>query len=459
MRSMAEPPGNHRAGTGFWSGVGRLGRRLARWAAYVLVVVALGILFWLRHALYDHWSRFPRQAKALAALRAQRHSVASLPGWHEYRGILHAHSKLSHDCQVSFEDLQEVLKKTGIDFICLADHCRDGRADFDSQWRGLHDGKLFIPGFEMRDGFMPLGARPGTVLSNETDSATLARQIAQSGAVLFYAHPEEPREWDLPELSGMEIYNIHTDFKRYPGGIRGLLPEFLVNQARYPEQIFWRMFQRPTDFLRHWDQLNATRHITGIAGNDCHQNVGFRLVCTGPDSLRVEDTTPNFRRTVRLNWLTRPLASLLLGPLETDREVLHVQLDPYERMARVVNTHVLARDLSEEEILSALRAGRAFVGFDLLADSSGFSWWASNGTNNALPGESGTLSRTTTLHAWSPLPCRFTVFRDGLQVARGQGRQLDLAVTQAGKYRAEAELQVDAEWFPWVYVNPIQLQQ
>lgn len=429
-----------------------------RWGFYLLVVLTLVILFWLRHALYNHWVRFPREAQALATLRAQRHSLSAPTGWHEYRGILHAHSKLSHDCLVSFEAIQQVLKQTGIDFICLSDHCTNGLADFDSQWRGLHDGKLFIPGFEMRDGFMPFGAQPGTVLSDQTDSPTLARQVIDRGGVLFFAHPEEPREWDLPELTGMEIYNIHTDFKLYPGGVRAMLPEVLVNQGRYPENVARLLFQRPSEFLRRWDQLNRTRHITGIAGNDCHQNVGLRLVCTGPDSVRIEDATPRYRKEIQLNFLTQLLARWLLGPLENGRELLHFQLDPYERMARAVNTHVLARDLTEEEILNSLRAGRAFVGFDQLADSSGFSWWAENGTNTVLMGELGILSRKTTLHAWSPLPCRFTILRDGTQVARIQGRQLDLVPPDPGKYRVEAELQVGTEWIPWVYANPIQLR-
>ena len=39
---------------------------------------------------------------------------------------------------------------------------------------------------------MPFGVASGVVLSNQTDSATLARQISENGGVLFYAHPEDP---------------------------------------------------------------------------------------------------------------------------------------------------------------------------------------------------------------------------------------------------------------------------
>ena len=38
----------------------------------------------------------------------------------------------------------------------------------------------------------------------------------------------------------MEIYNIHTDFKRRSAGLGGMVPDLLVNQRRYPEHVFRR---------------------------------------------------------------------------------------------------------------------------------------------------------------------------------------------------------------------------
>jgi len=412
----------------------------------------------MRGALYNRFVRFPREESAWKSLRAERQPVSENGPWHEYRGILHSHSSLSHDCSVSFEKILRVLKETGIDFICLSDHCANGRADFNSQWRGLHDGKLFVPGFEMRDGIMPFGAGPGTVLSNQTDSATLAKQLVENGGVLFYAHSEEPREWERPELTGMEIYNIHSDLKRNRRGLRILLPDLLLNQRRFPEHVFRLIFKRPTNFLQHWDELNSTRHITGIAGNDCHQNTGLRGIVTPSNSLRIEDTSPKTIITLRLNWFTRGAARILFGPLQVNRELFHVQLDPYERVARFVNTHILARELSEPALLDALRAGRVFIGFDMIADSAGFGWWANNESGSIAMGETGPLSHETVLHARSPIPCRFTVLQNGRRLYQAEGRKLDWPAPIAGKYRVEAELNVCGEWTPWVYANPIELQ-
>ncbi len=433
-------------------------RRIFRFAGVALLLLGLALLFWLRGALYNRFVRFPREEAAWQGLRVQHEPVADNAGWNEYRGILHSHSKYSHDSEVPFEEILRVLKAARLDFICLSDHCVEGRADFDLQWRGLHDGKLFIPGFEMKDGFMPFGVAPGVVLSNRTDSVILARQIAENGGLLFYAHSEEPRDWDRPELVGMEIYNIHTDFKRSSTRLRGMVPDLLVNQGRYPEHVFRTVFFRPVDFLCRWDELNRSRHITGIAANDCHQNVGVRGFYTPSDSIRVEDTSPRTLKEFKLNWFTRPLARLFFGPLEPGRKLFHLQLDPYERSARFVNTHVLARELTEPAILDSLRAGRVFIGFDMIADSSSFRWFAADGAARAVMGETVATSKELHLHAKSPLPCRFTILRDGTPVCRQEGRGLDWSPPGPGKYRVEAELKILDEWVPWVYANPIELR-
>jgi len=425
------------------------------WAT--LVVAAL-VIFWLRGALYNRFVRFPREAAAWQAVRAQWQAVTNNAGWTEYRGILHSHSMLSHDSEVPFEEILRAMNTAGLDFICLSDHCEHDRADFSLQWRGLHGGKLFIPGFEMKDGFMPFGVASNVVLGKQTDPAVLAQQIVTNGGVLFFAHPEEPRDWARPELTGMEIYNLHSDLKRHRGGLRAMLPDMIVNLGRYPDHIYRELFHRPTDFLRRWDELNLTRHLTGIAGNDCHQNVGVRVVYTAADTIRIEDTSPKILTEFKLNWLTRPLARLCGGKLEPGRKLFHVQLDPYERSARFVNTHLLARELSEPAILDALRAGRAFIGFDMIADSSGFRWFAENPSGLAVMGESLPYDRSTKFHALSPELVRFTILRNGGVVHQQEGRQLEWTPSRPGKYRVEAELKLNGEWVPWVYVNPVELK-
>jgi hypothetical protein len=440
--------------------VGRF-RKMLRWMLVFLVLgtFAGGALtvFWLRGAIYNRYVRFPREAAAWVAIRADRKPVLETAGWNEYAGAIHSHSEFSHDSEVPFPEILRVLKETGREFIAMSDHCVEGRADFNMQWRGFHGGKLFIPGFEMKEGYMPFGLAPGSVLSNSMPGDVIARRTVEQGGVLFFAHSEEPRAWDCPQLSGMEIYNIHTDVKRRKG-ITWLLPDILVNLRVYPDHVMRRMFTRPSDLLARWDELNKTRPITGIAGNDCHQNNGVRVIYTKEGALRIEDTSPRTLRVVPLNAFTRRVAGLLLGPLEPGRKLLHLELDAYERMVRYVGTHILAHDLTEPDVLDALRAGRAFVGFDMIADSSGFRWLATNATARAVMGESIALAPGTQLRAHAPQHCRFTIVKDGASVHQAEGRDLEWAPSSPGRYRVEAELNVAGEYVPWVYANPITLR-
>jgi hypothetical protein len=425
--------------------------------AGVLLVTA-GLLFFCRSAVYNRFVRFPQEERAWKSIQADRRVPPDLAGWKDFRGVLHSHSHLSHDCEVPFEEILRVLKQTGRDFICMSDHCDEGRADFSAQWRGLHDGVLFIPGYEMKAGFMPFGVASGTVLSNQMDPAALAEGILKAGGLLFYAHPEEPREWNRAELTGMEIYNTHADLKDEKGGLLGLMPELLVNQRRFPDQVFRTFFDRPSPNLRRWDELNLNRHLTGIGGNDCHQNTGVRILCTSSGSLRVEDTSPKTLKELPLNGLTKPIARFLLGPLSPGTVLWQLQLDPYERMVRHVTTHVLAKDLDERSILDSLKAGRAFVGFDTLADSTGFQWFAAGGSNPALMGESLPLGKELVLKSRSPHRCRFSILRNGTPVHQEEGWEVNWVPAEPGNYRVEAELQIRDEWVPWVYTNPIHLR-
>jgi hypothetical protein len=421
------------------------------------LTAALLLLFvWLSGAVYNHFVRFPAEQKEWEQIRASRQALSADPEWQEFRGIIHSHSELSHDCEVTFEEILGVLKANDLDFICMSDHCKDGAADFDAQWRGVRDGKLFVPGFEMKNGFMPFGARSGTVLSNSTDPAVLARQIVESGGILFYAHPEEPRDWERPELSGMEIYNTHTDFKRI--GLRGILPDLLINQRSYPDQVFHSISRRPSEFLKRWDLLNQSRKIVGIAGNDCHQNTGARAFCSTNGTLVIEDTSPKVLAEYRLNSVTRAFAAMCFGPLEPGRRLFHIQLDPYDRMSRLVNTHLLARELSEPAILDALRKGRGFVGFNMIADSSGFQWLATNSVTRAVMGEQIDFTSDIMLRAASPHACRFTVVKDGIPVHSEEARRFEWRPPGPGKYRVEADLNIRNRWVPWVYTNPIELR-
>ena len=94
----------------------------------------------------------------------------------------------------------------------------------------------------------------------------------------------------------------------------------------------------------------------------------------------------------------------------------------------------------------------------MIADSSGFRWLGIAGTNQVVMGEAMTFLAGTRLRAASPLPCRFTILKDGSSCIQQEGRELDWSPAGPGKYRVEAELKIRRQWIPWVYANPIELR-
>ncbi|HDP34427.1 MAG TPA: hypothetical protein ENN29_04890 [Candidatus Hydrogenedentes bacterium] len=439
-------------------------RTVLRWSfrfiLVLLLIVIVAFLVVFRGALYNRFFLFPQQQAAWEAIRADRYAVElpySIP-WKHYRGSAHNHSELSHDSVVPFERILEVLQETDRDFIAMSDHCLPGGiADFGAQWRGLYSGKLFIPGYEMSRGFMPWRLDSDVVLDCSKESEALAQEIESLGGLLFIAHPEEDRDWHLPQIRGMEIYNIHADTK--DEDLKALAPDILLNFRRYPEQTIRLIFDRNTEMLAHWDTMNVSRKMVGIAANDCHQNIGVYGVYTEDGNLMLHESSGKNAQEYKLNFLTRLLLRLFTGKLVPGEEAFRFQLDPYNLMIRFVSTYALASELTEEAILDAFAAGRVYIGFDMIADSKGFVFMARNKDHQAVMGENIMLTPDTWLIVASPHRCRVTILRHGEKVHQSEGVIVDWQPTVPGKYRVEAELNILGEWTPWVYTNPIEVMR
>lgn len=460
-------------------------RRFGRWflrKAFRLVFLALvlltgGFLGLFAPQLYHHFWLFPKQAEAWKELNEARMPVSLQTGYNEYRGVMHSHSHISHDSLVQFPDILEALHKAKCQFIFMTDHVVHGKADYSLGWKGIHDGVLFVQGYEMAEGFMPWGLPEGTVLDNNADKPELAKEIRRLGGVLCFGHCEAGRPWDIPEVDGMEIYNLHTD----------LLDELMEKHSR-PElvkEVLINMYSHGDQTLRHlfdwwvlamlvqkWDEQSLHRKITAIAANDCHQNVGVHGIYTDRDTLLLLDTGHDDPKKKIMEFNLNPITRLLLkscfGPLEVNKEVFRIDLDPYERSARFVNTHLLAKELTEPALLDAIRKGHAFIAFNLIADATGFAFIAQGNGQQVIMGDQIALSPDLTLLAESPIRCHFTLIRNGKKVADGESKTFEYKVTEPGRYRITADLPVPGEiavtgedfstnMAPWVLTNPIEV--
>lgn len=95
----------------------RFVRGLAKGGAYLVLFLIVATGFWWSGAVYDHYVRFPREEEAWKELRLERRGFPEMGPWTEYRGLLHAHSKLSHDSNMPMEGILRALQKDRIDFV------------------------------------------------------------------------------------------------------------------------------------------------------------------------------------------------------------------------------------------------------------------------------------------------------------------------------------------------------
>jgi hypothetical protein len=347
----------------------------------------------------------------------------------------------------------------------MSDHYVDGKADWSLGWKGDHDGVLFIRGFEMDHGLMPWGLPDATVFDAKEEVRAEAKKIRELGGIVAYAHCEKEEEidWDVPELEAMEIYNIHATMLKYKGDRKWLwktAATVLTCYDGYADHCFYTLFERPDQVLRKWDDLNISRHISGFGGNDTHQNAGLKGMYLANGNLALSDTGHRFDNKdkvneVRLNALTRLLLRTVYGPLEPGRQIFRYDLDDYARSALYVRTHLLAKNLTEPDIVEALRAGRAFVSFDMVADGTGFVFMAQGAQGRAVMGESVKMEPGLTLKAFSPCKGKFAPLRNGIKVDEQEGRDYSFSPKETGKYRLEVYLNVLGKDQLWLMTNPI----
>lgn len=435
-------------------------RTILRWTLrlviLLLVLILLGGLWLFRHAIYNRVFVFPKQAAAWEELRAQRQDVTLDDGYIDVRGVCHAHSKFSHDSEMEFEKILEAAKKADIQFLFMSDHVINTKADFSWQWRGNHDGVWFFPGFEMGAGFFVWGLPPDTVLSDTLDKRLLAKMVSEKGGNVFFVHSENDKHlWDLPQLGGMEIYNIHTDFldERYIE----ILPDMIMNTSAYPDQTLRIIFDRHDRIHARWDEINKTRKVIGFCSVDAHKNVGVRLQYTADERFLLRDTSPDLDNSAQLTWLPMWLARWIWGDFKPGDTLFQKDWDPYERSLRYDNNHLLIREVNETTLAEALREGRNYVAFDMLCDATGFTFLAQAGERRAVPGEAVPFVAGGTLTVASPLPGKAVLRRDGEIVGEAEGRTVEFKADAPGKYRIDFEVKILDEWTPWVYTNPIHL--
>jgi hypothetical protein len=390
--------------------------------------VALGVSALWPAVAYSPISSLQAVRNAIAGLRRQRLVLSPLEGLREFRGVLHAHTALSHDSRGTVAEIIAAARTVGLNFLITTDHYTP--RIYTEGIQGVHNSVLVIRGVEIGMGCTQGGdiaRRCGSVLAfgcrdplvpddrNSWNWDVLFKTIRAQGGVSIIAHPRGlPKHEYFEEADGMEIYDMADAVREKIIYAPRALVEFAL-AAEYLEELVLLAVDRMNWPLVQWDSLTRDRRFVGVAGNDAHQNLTM------------------FGR----------------------------QLDRYDLIFRALNMHVLTHSLTEEGIVGGLREGRCFASFGLLGNASGFQFRAreiSTGTQRAVLGDELKIRDGLVLEAQSPIPGSLLLLRNGVPIRREEGRLLRHGLDRPGVYRVEVSLRVVDRWRPWIFANPIYVQ-
>jgi hypothetical protein len=294
--------------------------------------------------------------------------------------------------------------------------------------QGVRQAVLFVAGNEANtksdERFLILNGFPDANSSNQMDTPEFLARVRAENNLAFIAYPENFTSWNS-DFDGIEIFSLYTNGKQM--NVPLFLLDALWSFRAYPELTVADYFKRPDANLKKFDEITIVRKSTLFAGSDAHSNIGAHLL--GDDA---------------------------------GGKLINLKFDRYEMIFRLVRTHILLEPnepLTQENLLAALKNGRAFIGFDVLGDTSGFSFTAENAGESKTMGDEISASENTILKVAAPQTARFVIFKNGEKAFEtGGNREAVFPVREPGTYRVEVyhdALGAPFDTMPWIISNPI----
>ena len=349
-------------------------------------------------------------------------------GFFSYRGSIHNHSTYS-DGTGSFDELVQAAAGAGLDYFILTDH----NQLVDQSLQGWRSGVLALIDIEVNDmALIPERNHLLTLNVDEdmtpfaSDPQGLIDAVRERGGLTFLAHPIDLpgpiitdiypwTEWDIEGFTGVELWNFMSEFR-----VHATSKPVAVIMAYFPQLFTTGPYPQ---MLAKWDELLQQHPTAAIGGPDAHAQI------------------------------------YELGPLK--RRFL-----PYDYCFRAVLTHIVAsepfnRDFEHDKrlVYEALGAARAWIGYDMLHPTEGFSYIGETEKRIVQMGESASLGDQPTLKIETPASAHIKLIRAGSGVvAESKGRALSYQPAQPGAYRVEVWKKW---WFKprgWIFSNPIYIR-
>ena len=345
---------------------------------------------------------------------------------HEVVANLHLHTSYSDGARYHAQ-IAQAAAQAGIHVVIATDH---------NVWvdgvEGYYDNVLLLVGEEVHDvqklpqsDHLLIYGAEREMAPHPGDSQQLIDAVRQNGGLCFLAHPIERSsplapelaaipwtDWEVNGYTGIELWNYMSEFKALARSKLSVLV-----YALHPD---WGIRGPFRHTLRLWDKLTGEgRRVVAIGGSDAHGN------------------------------------AYSLGPLQR-------VIFPYRYLFNCVNTHLLlpqplSRELSTDKaaIYAALRAGHCFVGYDAIAPTLGFRFYARSGSQLVTMGDELKREAAIIIQVYVPAAADTRLLRDGRVVARSHERQMTFTTGVPGVYRVEVYRRHRWRRRGWIFSNPI----
>lgn len=387
-----------------------------------ILLIILAVLIAVQAPFIYRRYKIGQLAAKIEQLNQARTPATADSKYKEYKGIIHAHTNLGGHSTGSFDELIAAANANDLDFVIMTEHWSDTIDTAALTLNGVYGKTLFIGGNEIDtadgDRFLMIpGSADAAALRKMSTPAVLEKLHAENRlAVVTY--PEKFNSWNS-NFDGIEVFSLHTNAKKMNPFTA--IFDGIWSFPAYPELMLATYFKRPDENLRKFDEIAAQRKISLIAGTDAHSNIGFHLF--GDDA---------------------------------GNKGLNIKVDGYGTIFRLARQRVLLEKeepLTRDSLIAALKTGRSFIGFDVLADTTGFR------IEPVDLFEDGISPNHQGFRIQSPIPARIVVLKNGQKIIEDSNTtwvEVDLDLWDV--YRVEVYLEQLGPPFdkmPWIISNPI----
>lgn len=393
-----------------------------------IILILLGVLLLVQIPFIYRRYQIGQLSNKISELAKQSSEIKKDPNFNEYKGVIHAHTSLGGHSTGSFEELIAGANANDLDFVVMTEHTTEAYDTSALTLNGIYGKTLFVGGQEANtssgDRFLLVPGSGESFSDAKLETVPFLEKHHAQKRIALITYPEKFNTWSS-DFDGVEVFSLHTNAKKASWfyGFFDLIWSF----SAYPDLTIADYFQRPDAELRKFDEITTQKKSVLFAGSDAHSNIGFHAL--GDDA---------------------------------GNKLINLKIDPYWVIFKLVRQHILLekdKPLTREALLEALKSGHSFIGFDVLSDTSGFSFTAENGAENKIMGDEIALASGVKLKASAPQTARFVFFRNGEKISEsGNTREAFFETKERGTYRIEVYLDSLGRNFdktPWIIPNPI----